>query len=229
MAQETYDSVAADILAGRTTSKNAFGRAKPETTSSTSYVTPMGPHQAYFSQLESKFNLPPGILDRVWNKESSRATGAITSASGAQGPFQIMPGTQADLGLFGNDVNDVDKAAAGAAGHLSRLSQKYGGDYTKVLAAYNWGEGNLDRQGLANAPAETRDYIKLAQGLQIGAPQSFGTSGGQRAGSTSSSEVHIQEININAPNATDSKGIAATIGPALRQNGIVQQSNTGVE
>lgn len=226
VSEKSMAGTVADILSGKITDTNTGGLLNIGRQSS--QAAPAGSHQAYFRQLESKYNLPAGLLDRIWNKESSRATGAITSSAGAQGPFQIMPTTAADLGLVGNDVNDVDKAAAGAAAHLGRLSTKYNGDLTKVLAAYNWGEGNVDRQGLGNAPAETRDYIKLAQGLQIGPPQAYG---GSRAGSTStsSSEVHIDSININAPNATDSKGIAATIGPALRQNGIVQAANTGVE
>lgn len=227
---KTKDDVAADILAGRITDTNNGGLLNVGREAKASPPpAPMGDHQAYFNQLESKFNLPTGLLDRIWNKESGRSTGAIVSSKGAQGPFQIMPATAGDLGLVGNDVNDVDKAAAGAAAHLGRLNTKYGGDLTKVLAAYNWGEGNVDRQGLANAPAETRDYVRLAQGLQVGPPQAYGST--PRGGniSTSSSEVHIDSININAPNATDSKGIAATIGPALRQNGIVQAANTGVE
>ena len=33
-----------------------------------------------------------------------------------------------------------------------RLLKKYNGDVKKATAAYNWGEGNLDRNGFANAP-----------------------------------------------------------------------------
>jgi len=39
------------------------------------------------------------------------------------------------------------------------------------LAAYNWGQGNLSKHGLAKAPRETRDYYQsiLADiGLKVG-------------------------------------------------------------
>src|SRR4029079_19831581 len=40
----------------------------------------------------------------------------------------------------------------------------FGGDYAKALAAYNWGPGNVQRKGMASAPAETRNYIQKITG-----------------------------------------------------------------
>ncbi len=36
--------------------------------------------------------------------------------------------------------------------------QRYHGNLSAALAAYNWGEGNLDRKGMGNAPLETQQY-----------------------------------------------------------------------
>ncbi|MBW2186753.1 MAG: lytic transglycosylase domain-containing protein, partial [Deltaproteobacteria bacterium] len=39
------------------------------------------------------------------------------------------------------------------------LLEKYDGDLDHALAAYNWGQGNVDRKGLEHMPTETRNYI----------------------------------------------------------------------
>jgi len=114
-----------------------------------------GPGQL-FPYLERKFGLPPGMLDRVWNAESSRGK-YMLSPAGAQGHFGLMPGTQKDLGV--TDPNNLVDSAYGAAKYLSQLRGRYGGDDQKALAAYNWGMGNLDKYGLGAAPDETRGYL----------------------------------------------------------------------
>ena len=50
------------------------------------------------------------------------------------------------------------------------MMRKYRGDVAKALAAYNWGQGNVDRDVAAHgdawqrfAPKETRDYISKIQ------------------------------------------------------------------
>jgi len=49
---------------------------------------------------------------------------------------------------------------------MSDLKKRYGGDIRKALAAYNWGQGNLDKNIAKNGaqwesglPPETRAYI----------------------------------------------------------------------
>jgi hypothetical protein len=45
---------------------------------------------------------------------------------------------------------------------LTRVAALEGG-----VAAYNWGIGNVQRKGLANAPRETRDYVMAITGVKI--------------------------------------------------------------
>lgn len=110
-----------------------------------------------FASLESKYNLPSGMLDAVWKQESGRGKNMLSKA-GAEGHFQFMPKTARQYGLA--DPYDLPSSAEAAARMYGDLSKKYGGDVTKMLAAYNWGQGNLDRKGLESAPAETLGYIK---------------------------------------------------------------------
>ena len=110
-----------------------------------------------FNKLESQYGLPAGLLDSVWSAESARGKN-MRSPAGAMGHFQFMPATAKEYGL--SDPSDLVQSATAAARKFSDLKKAYKGDTPKMLAAYNWGNGNLDRQGLDRAPAETRNYIK---------------------------------------------------------------------
>lgn len=115
-----------------------------------------------FDGLENKYNLPPGMLDSVWKTESGRGTN-MQSPAGAQGHFGFMPATAKAYGL--HDPNNLVESADAAARMYADLIKQYGGNVTKALAAYNWGSGNLDRQGLDAAPKETRDYIRKIESM----------------------------------------------------------------
>lgn len=118
-----------------------------------------------FAALEALYGLPAGLLDKVWAKESARGK-YMTSPVGARGHFQFMPATAKEYGIAGKE-DDLEASAAAAARYLSTLMRKYGGDLQTALAAYNWGQGNVDRKGLANAPWETRDYVQTITGRPI--------------------------------------------------------------
>lgn len=109
-----------------------------------------------FAQLESQYGLPVGMLSAVQQQESGGDSSAV-SPKGAVGDFQIMPATAKQYGI---DPTDPAQAAKGAAAMLGDLSKKYDGDVPSMLAAYNWGQGNLDKHGIENAPPETKNYIK---------------------------------------------------------------------
>lgn len=54
-----------------------------------------------------------------------------------------------------------------AKSELDALNKKYEGDYGKAMAAYNWGQGNVDRAGADwrdKAPPETKEYVAKAEG-----------------------------------------------------------------
>lgn len=124
-----------------------------------------------FSRLESQYGLPSGLLDSVWATESSRGTGKMVSPAGAKGHFQFMDATAKQYGV--TNPFDLGQSATGAAKMYSDLLKSTGGDLPKALAAYNWGIGNVQRQGLERAPAETQGYIKkVMAGMGAEAPMS---------------------------------------------------------
>lgn len=97
----------------------------------------------------------PELVRAVVGKESDFNPKA-RSVKGAGGLMQIVPATAADLGV--TDVYDPAQNIEAGTRYLSQLLKKYDGDQTKALAAYNWGQGNVDKFGLKVLPKETRDY-----------------------------------------------------------------------
>lgn len=90
-------------------------------------------------------------------KQESGFNPYATSKVGAAGIFQHMPATAQELGI---DPYDPSQSIQGGVKYMGQLLNRYQGDPTKALAAYNWGMGNLERQGLGAAPAETQNYLK---------------------------------------------------------------------
>jgi Transglycosylase SLT domain len=90
-------------------------------------------------------------------KQESGFNPYAVSKAGAAGVFQHMPATAQELGI---NPFDTTQSIQGGVKYMGQLLNKYNNDPTKALAAYNWGMGNLDRQGLGAAPAETQNYLK---------------------------------------------------------------------
>ncbi len=125
-----------------------------------------------FAQYEQEYGLPSGFLQAVMMAESSGNPKAV-SPKGAQGLFQFMPATAKEYGI---DPLDPEQATRGAAMKFRDLHKRYKGDIPMMLAAYNYGDGNLARSGFDNLPGETSNYIKKVQGA-LGGGQQFADSG----------------------------------------------------
>lgn len=113
-----------------------------------------------FQRYETEYGLPSGLLHTMAELES-RYNPQAKSRRGAQGLFQFMPGTAKELGI---DPNDPLQSTEGAARYLAKLNKHYKGDWNRTLAAYNWGMGNLARQGMQNMPGQTRNYLEQTLG-----------------------------------------------------------------
>ena len=156
---------------------------------------------ALFSRLESQYKLPSGLLDSVWATESSRGV-KMLSDKGAKGHFGFMDKTAAQYGL--TNPNDLDASATAAARMYSDLLKANGGDLDKALAAYNWGQGNLNKSGLAGAPAETQDYISKVEagmGLKRSAPLAAPVAGGDHDAQVAALQGAAPQVSVTVHNA----------------------------
>ncbi|MCS3411123.1 MULTISPECIES: transglycosylase SLT domain-containing protein [Serratia] len=185
--------------------------------------------QPKLSKLEETFGLPVGLLRSMVITESGGDTQAVSKA-GAKGPFQFMPGTAKDFGLVGDDVFDPEKSAHAAARYMSQLLKMFDGDLGKALAAYNWGQGNVERKGLGAAPQETREYVpKVLSNLpQPGAgmaAQARQPVGGSQ--STITETTHIGTLQVNSP-ADSTKGIIDDARQKINRSSLVGAYASGV-
>jgi len=168
-----------------------------------------------FSDVEKKFGLPEGMLDRVRRIESGGSKTMI-SKTGATGPFQFMPATAKEYGMSREDTFDIGKSSNAAGAYLSRLFKKYNGDVNKTLAAYNWGPGNLDKFGMGSMPAETQNYIKKYTQMSTA-----------QGGGSNSIQTNIGTMNV-VTKATDSAGIARDMQGAIQQQSRMSYAANGM-
>jgi soluble lytic murein transglycosylase-like protein len=101
------------------------------------------------------YGLPPKFVESVARIESAMRSDAV-SPKGALGVMQLMPGTARALNA---DPTDPAQNIEAGTRLLRELLIKYNNDAIKALAAYNAGEGAVDRyQGLPPY-SETQNYV----------------------------------------------------------------------
>jgi hypothetical protein len=160
--------------------------APPPTTTSTGTVTPPtvgGFDLAKLATVES--NDDPNVV----------------SPKGAEGRYQIMPATASQPGF---NVTPLDKNKPGddarfANDYSKALMNKYGGDITKALMAWNWGTDNVDKWlsdggDLKKLPKETREFVRRYNDPFIGWQRSI-ENGNEKAATTRLDKLPAPNLN----------------------------------
>jgi Transglycosylase SLT domain len=108
--------------------------------------------------------LNPALIAAVVRVESAGRASAV-SPKGACGLMQIMPATGQRFGLRRAELFDAAKNVDAGSRYLAWLLERYDDDVAKSLAAYNAGEGTVDRYGGVPPYRETRGYVRRIFGL----------------------------------------------------------------
>ncbi|MFN7988760.1 MAG: lytic transglycosylase domain-containing protein [Thermoanaerobaculia bacterium] len=101
----------------------------------------------------------PRLVKSVMLVESNFNPRAV-SPKGARGLMQLMPGTARRYGV--KNSFDPQENIRGGTAYLSDLLDMFGGDLVRTLAAYNAGEGAVQRYGGVPPYPETQEYVRRA-------------------------------------------------------------------
>lgn len=161
-----------------------------------------------FDQAATTYNVPKDLLKAVAKAESNFNAKAVSSC-GAMGIMQLMPATASALGV--TNAYDPKQNIMGGAKYLSQLLDKYKGNVSYAVAAYNAGGGNVDKYGGIPPFKETRNYVtKVLQYLDEGVEVPD-----QAAGTGTSSSSNLAYSSVTTPAAAQ-QGTGSTQANSLQ-------------
>jgi len=107
-----------------------------------------------------RHKVDPALVRAVIETESNWNPMA-RSRKGALGLMQLIPATAQRFGV--NDAYNPRQNVDAGVRYLKTLLERYNGNLDLALAAYNAGEGAVDRAGGVPTYRETRNYVQRVQ------------------------------------------------------------------
>jgi hypothetical protein len=111
-------------------------------------------------EASERHRIDPALVRAVIETESNWNAGAV-SRKGAVGLMQLIPTTAQRFGV--NDLYSPQQNVDAGVKYLKTLLERYNGNLDLALAAYNAGEGAVDRAHGVPSFRETRDYVQRVQ------------------------------------------------------------------
>ena len=108
---------------------------------------PQSPYGQIIYDIAIRHSINPHLVAALIHVESAFNARAVSPA-GARGLMQLLPETARRFGLNKKkDLFDPKKNLEAGVRYLQWLANRFGGDAEKILAAYNAGEGAVERFG----------------------------------------------------------------------------------
>ena len=119
------------------------------------------PHGDLIAAAAREHDIDPALLQAIISVESADNPNA-RSPVGARGLMQVMPATGRRFGVADEmRLHEPETNIRAASRYLKTLQGLFGNDLRLVLAAYNAGEGAVQRYGRYIPPyRETQDYVR---------------------------------------------------------------------
>ena len=146
-------------------------------------------------QAAQQHGISEGLIKAVMHTESGFNINA-RSPVGAQGLMQLMPATARRFNV--SNAYDPQQNILGGAKYLSWLLKRINGNTQLAVAAYNAGEGNVDKYGGVPPFRETQDYVRrVTSRYQNLYSSSLGSTSNSNAANT---QVIAQSANYTSSN-----------------------------
>jgi soluble lytic murein transglycosylase-like protein len=111
---------------------------------------------AMIDNAANKNGVAPSVIREVARQESGFRP-CVISPKGAEGLMQLMPSTQGQFNVI-DPFNPMASLDAGTK-LLKQLLDRYHGDLSLALSAYNAGAGTVDKAGGIPRIPETQNYV----------------------------------------------------------------------
>lgn len=123
------------------------------------HPVPDVPHGESIHRAAQRHGVAPELVAAVVRAESAFDVRAV-SVKGARGLMQLMPATARRFGVPEERIFDPAANLDAGTRYLAWLLERFQGRLSLALAAYNAGEGTVDRYGGVPPFRETRGYIQ---------------------------------------------------------------------
>lgn len=161
-----------------------------------SYLPTTASLDQIFEEASRTYNVPKDLIKAIAKAESDFNPNA-TSRAGAQGIMQLMPATARELGV--SDAYDPYQNIMGGTKYISQMLQKYDGNVSLALAAYNAGSNNVAKYGGIPPFKETQNYVAKVTGYMnagVDAPNDSYAVNGAAAGNTGANTGTVAAASV---------------------------------
>jgi soluble lytic murein transglycosylase-like protein len=122
----------------------------------------------FILEASERYRLDPALIAAIIKSESAFDPKAVSWA-GARGLMQLMPNTARQMGV--QDSFDPEENILGGSRYLRLMLNRFNGDLTLAVAAYNCGPERVARVMRVPDIPETRNYVRAVfSNLQIMSP-----------------------------------------------------------